>query len=720
MATCQPSGCAARSRRTGRRIQMIGGLGLSMLTVLLLTAGQASALPPGYGFEKVSPDAIGKNDADVPSGLGTIRVSTDGKRATWMESAATSGDEGAPVAAQALGVLRADGWAVRGISPPLSADEGGASALNNAIGYQSFSPNLDQGVFMQGGPPLVPGAADEQGMRNLYLRELTGGFGYQLVTPPPINSLTLKDTLFGLGTVQYSPKIADASPDYGTFVFETNFLPLAPGAAEGNGGPTSFGKPSVYLWKDGQVETVSLLENGEAPSDGAVAGAGINAGVFGGNSKEAYMPGIMSDDGRKVFFTVSTGPSTNLVSGSIYVRIDGTTTQEVSKSQLASPEEPQPALFVTSSKDGRYAFFSSEERLTEDSTASPAVKRDLYRYDVETEELIDLTAALPADGSHSYEGTIGVSDDGLTVYVLVGSKGYIWHEGTIERLTSYPGNELELLSNTLNETLSRPNSEVSRDGRWALVQSTAEITGQSTGDVPQLFLYDRETKEMTCISCPASGVPSGGAYTTPEVVFSTFVMKNQYRARVLSDDGSRITFQTATRLTADDRNAAVDVYQYLTDTGELQLLSSGTGTAPSYVGDISADGKSVFFVTRQRLVPEDKDDLADLYVARPGGSGGKESVIDVVCSGEACQGPLPAPPARSVAGSAGIAGPGNAKHKRGKKCGKQQMKGKGSKAGKRSCGKKKPGKSGRQAKRKAAQGMLMDERTVESNRRMSR
>lgn len=502
MATCQPSGCAARSRRTGRRIQMIGGFGLSMLTVLLLTAGQASALPPGYGFEKVSPDAIGKNDADVPSGLGTVRVSTDGKRATWMEGAASPSDEGAPVAAQALGVLTADGWAVRGISPPLGVDEGGASALNNAIGYQSFSSDLARGAFMQGGPPLVPGAANEQGMRNLYLRGLTGDFGYQLLSPPPIGSLTLKDTLVGLGTVLYSPKIADATPDMGTIVFETSFLPLAPGAAEGSGGPNFFGKPSVYLWKDGQVETVSLLENGETPAEGAVAGAGINAGVNGGNSKEAYKPGIVSDDGRKVFFTVSSGGSTNLVTGPIYVRIDGTSTQEVSKSQLDIPEETLPAEFVTSSKDGRYAFFSSEERLTEDSTASsesPA-KRDLYRYDVETEELVDLTASLASGESN--EGTVGISDDGSTVYLIAASKGYVWHEGTIERLTSFPGNELEWQYNSLTETISRPNAEVSHDGRWALVQTKAAITGQPTGGEPQLFLYDRETKATTCISCP--------------------------------------------------------------------------------------------------------------------------------------------------------------------------------------------------------------------------
>lgn len=202
-------------------------------------------------------------------------------------------------------------------------------------------------------------------------------------------------------------------------------------------------------------------------------------------------------------------------------------------------------------------------------------------------------------------------------------------------------------------------------------------------------------------------------------MFSTFVVKNQYRPRAVSEDGSRITFMTATRLTADDRNATVDVYQYLTDTGQLQLLSSGTGILPSYTGDVSADGESVFFLTRQRLVPEDKDDLVDLYVARPGGSGGKESAVDVVCSGEACQGPLPAVPARSAAGSSGLVGPGNAKHKRGKKkCGKQQKKNANrSKAGKRSCGKK-PSKSG-QAKRKAAQRRLMDER-MESNRRMSR
>jgi hypothetical protein len=67
----------------------------------------------------------------------------------------------------------------------------------------------------------------------------------------------------------------------------------------------------------------------------------------------------------------------------------------------------------------------------------------------------------------------------------------------------------------------------------------------------------------------------------------------------------------------------------------------------------------VFFVTADRLVPRDIDSRRDVYDARVGGGFPAPRVLPPVCEGEACQGPLAAPPIFGAPASATFSGPGN-------------------------------------------------------------
>lgn len=680
-----------------RWLAALGGLALALLVAYV---DSASALPPGYGFEKVSPGAFMKNDADIPTQVGSVRASADGSRVTWLAYAASPGDEGGTFPGQALATLGPDGWSSRGIMPPVSADEGGAAFYSNVIGYQAFDEGLAKGALTQAGPALVPGASDEQGMRNLYVRDLPGG-GYSLLTPPPLGGLTLKDTLGGLGTVVYSPVVADATPDFDHVVYETNFLPLAEGAVGGSGGPTGFGVPNVYEWHDGQVRLVSVMPNGEPAPEGAVAGGGMKGGVSG--APDTRVPGdrVISDDGSHIVFTVPKGQAPGaFLTGDVYVRINGTETQYVSSSQrfIPDPAGTQPALFVTASTNGRYVFIASQEKLTDDSTARVegedlSAKSDLYRYDTTTEELEDLTAV----ESCSYEGFVGASRAGDTVYFGCGKRIYVWSAGKVTAVTgSLEGEEFE--SNNFAGAVqnSRKRSAVSADGRWAVISSTLELAGRPTAGTRQLYLYDRENGGMTCVSCPSQGTPTSSAYTNNIAVYAEFPIVRDYYPRNFDDAGTRLTFQTADQLTAQDRNDRVDVYQYGTDTGELWLMSQGTGTHDAYIEDVSADGTTVFFATRERLLPEDDDGLVDLYVARPGARPPAPEPLPE-CAGEACQGRLSEPPGAAVIGSAAISGPGNALPRRKQRCGYHGKRA----AQKRGCKQRGKGKRGQRQKRHA-------------------
>ena len=118
------------------------------------------------------------------------------------------------------------------------------------------------------------------------------------------------------------------------------------------------------------------------------------------------------------------------------------------------------------------------------------------------------------------------------------------------------------------------------------------------------------------------------------------------RMRSLSDDG-RVFFTTTEALLPDDHNETSDVYEYAN--GTLGLITSGMRHVRPHYAGVSADGRSVFFVSDESLLPADLDHGdPDLYVARLGGGIPDPAPPTPRCTGDACQGP---PAARGVGSS---------------------------------------------------------------------
>jgi hypothetical protein len=84
-------------------------------------------------------------------------------------------------------------------------------------------------------------------------------------------------------------------------------------------------------------------------------------------------------------------------------------------------------------------------------------------------------------------------------------------------------------------------------------------------------------------------------------------------------DGGRYFFTTEEELTSDDVNPGQDIYERFN--GTTTLISKGpTGASAQHTysswGSSAADGgRSMFFTAYGRLVPEDQDNMPDLYVS---------------------------------------------------------------------------------------------------------
>jgi hypothetical protein len=145
---------------------------------------------------------------------------------------------------------------------------------------------------------------------------------------------------------------------------------------------------------------------------------------------------------------------------------------------------------------------------------------------------------------------------------------------------------------------------------------------------------------------------------------------------MLSEDGSRVFFESLEALSPRDTNGKMDVYEWQPSEGRQQcqaqlggevyvsesegclgLISSGKSAKDAEFIDASESGSDVFFTTAASLVPQDYG-LVDVYDARIDGGFPPPPGPPPGCEGEACQ-PAPPPHDDQTPASASFKGPGN-------------------------------------------------------------
>jgi hypothetical protein len=601
---------------------------------------EGTGLPDGRVYELVSP--IEKNDGEVvpaypEHGSCGVECKPGARFTLFPMQAAPEGNavvyEGTPFSIGG-GAIReneyfskrtSSGWQTTALSPA-------SEAYGSGQGYVGFSTDLSEGLLTQLSS-IVPSAPSEY--PNVYSQP-TGDPGdvSPLVTQAPPN----RSPGTRVGGNRFEVGFGGASADMSRIFIaaddaltgETSFAPAAVDGGEG--------KSDLYELHDGQLALVNV-DPGNAVT---VPGAQFRS---------------VSKDGSRAFWSSE--------AGQVYVRIGGQLTREL-------PDHS--GQFLIAGTDGSRVLLSDGHMFGKLQEAVPG-------------EEFDLTA-----GAGGFQGVVGAGEDLSSVYfvdtaVLAGESTretspvlgkdnlYYWHEGTTTFVaTLLEGDGGNQVSGVLGDWRTQSGSrtaEASPDGRWVAFVSSAQLTGENniglcakqgekrvSGTCSEDFLYDSVNDRLICVSCARSDVAPVGSTTL-----------DRGSSRYLTDSG-RLFFDTPNALAAGDTNGAVeDVYEYEPEgvgscgdgTGCVLLISAGTGTGDSNFLMMDEDGKNVFFTTRDRLVPSDKDELVDLYDAREGGGFAEEAGSSTQgCSGETCQSSSPSSgPIEAGPGSLVFSGAGN-------------------------------------------------------------
>jgi hypothetical protein len=282
---------------------------------------------------------------------------------------------------------------------------------------------------------------------------------------------------------------------------------------------------------------------------------------------------------------------------------------------------------------------------------------DLKRVDVATEGVTNLTG-----GGGEVKGVLGTSADGSQVYFVAGKELapgatagennlYLWTAGAGFKFIAKP---VTLTSNWASGPQTR-SSRVTPDGMHVAFQANNSLTGFPDNGKSQAYLYSAASGALVCASCvvaePANGAIIGGAGGNS--------LEPAPLSRSLSDDGRYLFFGTKEALVPQDSNNLEDVYRYDAAGGAVALISPGTAARNTQFNDASSSGNDAFFITREKLVPVDQDDALDVYDARvDGGFASQHPSSSPPCTGEECRGET-STPSLAGAASAGFVGKGN-------------------------------------------------------------
>jgi len=631
-----------------------------------------TGLPDGRRYEQASP--VDKNGANVQGAFNAVQAALNGSGITFFVNTGIPGGEGSQEFPTFMASRAADGsgWSTQGLLPPASY-----GPVAHVLGWtEELTDTYDFASQESAGALLRRANAD-------------GSLTHVATTGPGTNSLAY----------------AGSSSGGAVALLESSRGGLLPGALSG--------RQNLYAYDRGRGDLVvaGVLNDGSVPPGGAMAGPynwfgsgatglSVPGGSAGGYTTQASH--AISADGSKVFFTAGG-------TGQLFVRlnpfaaqsaVDGqgacteaakACTVEVSAPASGVTDPKTPAAFVGASADGNLVYFLDQGKLTADATGGAGY--DLYRYDLQSGDLTDLTLDSTDKKGARVEGVLGMGQDGEDVYLVAAgalngeatqapqgeTNLYALHGTSLSFLTRMAGGgaeELNWLPGSFQEgTAASKTSRVSEDGGTLLLRSGRQLTGYRNHGVPELYLH-RQGGGFECVSCNPTGEAPSGPAALQDLPRLTANLGRNYAitTRNLSADGRRVIFDTPARLVAGDRNQVSDVYEWeeagkgscaaAAAGGCLSLISGGAeGAEPSYFADADEEGENVFFFTAERLVAQDRDQLIDVYDARVGGGiAAQEAEPLVPCESPAgCRGAGPGTPNIPGPVTPSFSGPGNPK-----------------------------------------------------------
>jgi hypothetical protein len=645
-------------------------------------------LPDGRAWEMVSPPEKSNSDIlgiDGSSGGGVVQAAAEGDTITFVSHGAFSGSKSNGTGDQYVASRARGGWSTQSIDPPMNAQTYNSGGVGTS--YRMFSSDISSGLLSGGAAgqgrhgvensPLDPRAP--AGYENYY-RHTAGSESYEpLLTAMPKPQ---PDEFF--------LELVGATPDLKHFVVGSE-ASLSPGVSE------EPGVRRLYEWGAGQFQLLTVLPNG-TPDNGEVLHVG--SGLPDQRS--------VSNDGSRVLWTDGAGGSSSL-----YVR-EGIGTAQARTVQLDAARggpESGGGKFLTASSDGAKVFFADHNQITATEVGGEGLG-DLYEFKLESGnpeggQLVNLTpsvggagvlgvlgeGASQTGGTYVYFVASGVLASGASagndnLYVLHEDPAtHAWTPAFIARLSGEDNNGVETNSPGVaidwSFDAALRTARVTPDGRHVVFMSNNSLTGydntvasaSSCGadtlgnplstQCEEVYLYDagNAAAPLRCVSCNPSGErPTGPSGVPGGTNFS--LRLGLYQSRVISEDGSRVFFESDDGLVPQDINGRRDVYEY--EGGHVYLLSDGKSDTNASFVDASANGDDVFFITRASLVPQDTDHLIDLYDARSPHVQGElagfgASSLPAPCGSEGeCRSPgSPETPPLGSPSSTTFSGPGN-------------------------------------------------------------
>jgi hypothetical protein len=678
-------------------------------------------LPDNRAYEMVSPpdghDVYLPETTNLIRDLGAsnfyssfpFRASADGNAVAYNGAAPSSGGNGLRLTNglgnQFMARRGPHGWAAADILPSPSA----ANELIQLEEYQAFSSDLSVGMAFsaEGVKRALPLAAGASVCDSLYARTTSDGAFHALFseTPIPTPAFCARETFAG------------ASADGSHVLFETS-VALNPPEAEPAEGE---GRENLYESVGGRLASVNVLDGKPVPN--ATFGSEFNSIFTSRSAAQQFtdFSNVISVDGSRVFWT-------DLNSNHVYVREDGTITVPVSAGEAqfwtATPDgryvfytegeqlwrfdvdsktrealtpggaEAEVRGVVGASSDGSYVYFVAGGALAEGTARRSCKPIFIQEAEVEaafnesriteTEEQERLNT-LRVENEEDHEGEIPLRT-GCTLYVR--------HAGDTTQVATLSPDD-DSLPKPLTEgqfgdwipSLGHRTAQVTPDGHGVVFESRQRLTGYDNlvngKAANEAFVYNTDSARLSCVSCDPTGVPPSmeprfeGSIGPQEALLPRNQLNREpaistYMLRWISEDGTRVFFNTAQSLVSQDTNGQADVYEWeregnqscpkltvpRSNGGCVFLLSGGQGNSShgAVFVDASASGDDVFFATRAKLVPGDHDENMKLYDARVGGGFPEPSLA---CTGTGCQGVPPGPPLFGTPSSVTFTGTGN-------------------------------------------------------------
>jgi hypothetical protein len=207
---------------------------------------------------------------------------------------------------------------------------------------------------------------------------------------------------------------------------------------------------------------------------------------------------------------------------------------------------------------------------------------------------------------------------------------------------------------------TRPiTNRVTPDGSVFAFETKAQVGTYNNNGKPEVYRYEVATDSLTCVSCDPSGnPPNHGAQLVLLGDEANEVMHNSIIEN-LSEDGKTLFFETRDGLLNSDFDGKKDVYEW--HNGTLSLIGNGNSVGDEEIVGATSDASTVFIRSRDPLVEGLPDPgTPAIFAARvDGGFPPAESAVTEPCVADACQGAPSAVPTTPGAASAELHGQGN-------------------------------------------------------------